>query len=245
TARHLSELAREAVELSRALPERDLARRAGALAGLITGRYRYRGDTETYDDPANANLIQVVERRRGLPVALGVLWLHCTRTIGWGAHGIDFPGHFLLALEAVPVSRQHRPATSQQVVLDVFAGGVPLEAKDLRTLLKHVAGPSVELRPGVLQPMSARRVLLRLQENVRVRRLRNDDLAGALACTEDMLRMAPDHAQLWREAAVMNQRLDHVAAALRCYSRFLDLVPSGEAAARTRAAMDELRARLN
>ena len=243
--RHLSELAREAVELGRGLPDGDLAARAGALAGLITGRHRYRGDSETYDDPANANLIHVVERRRGLPVALGVLWLHCTRAIGWGAHGIDFPGHFLLALEAEPVSKRHQQATAQQVVLDVFAGGVPLEAKDLRTLLKHVAGPSVELKPGVLQPMSARRVLLRLQENVRVRRLRHDDMAGALACTEDMLRLAPDNAQLWREAAVMNQRLDRVAAALKCYSRFLDMVPSGEAAARTRAAMDELRARLN
>ncbi|MBV8914412.1 MAG: transglutaminase family protein, partial [Acetobacteraceae bacterium] len=243
--RHLSELAREAVELARELPEPDLAARAGALAGLITGRHKYRGDTETYDDPANANLIRVVERRRGLPVALGVIWLHCTRAIGWGAHGIDFPGHFLLALEAVPAGRRHQQPTSQQVVLDVFAGGVPLEAKDLRTLLKHVAGPSVELRPGVLQPMSARRVLLRLQENVRVRRLRHEDMAGALRCTEDMLRIAPDSAQLWREAAVMNQRLDQVAAALKCYARFLDLVPNGEAAARTRAAMDELRARLN
>ena len=96
-----------------------------------------------------------------------------------------------------------------------------------------------------MQPMSARRVLLRLQENVRVRRLRHEDMQGALACTEDMLRLAPDNAQLWREAAVMNQRLDRVAAALKCYARFLDLVPGGEAAARTRAAMDELRARMN
>ena len=126
--RHLSEMAREAVEMARALPDGDLAARAGALAGLITGRHHYRGDTETYDDPANANLIHVAERRRGLPVALGVIWLHCTRAVGWGAHGIDFPGHFLLALEAAPRSKRHQEPKSQQVVLDVFAGGVPLEA---------------------------------------------------------------------------------------------------------------------
>ncbi len=247
-SRQLSELAREAVGLARELPSDDVAGRVGALAGLITGRHRYAGDTETYDDPANANLIQVVERRRGLPVALGVLWLHCTRAIGWGAHGIDFPGHFLLALEAQAPQRrgnQLRQSSPQQIVLDVFAGGVPLEAKDLRALLKHVAGQSVELKPGVLQPMSARRVLLRLQENVRTRRLRGEDLTGALACTEDMLRIAPDNAHLWREAAVMHQRLDQVSAALRCYGRFLDLVPSGEAATRTRAAIEDLRARLN
>ena len=215
----LSQLAREAVELSR-----DRCRATAWPSGparwpqLITGRHRYCGDTETYDDPANANLIRVVERRRGLPVALGVLWLHCTRAIGWGAHGVDFPGHFLVALEARSLGRSARPVTAQQLVVDVFAGGVPLEAKDLRALLKHVAGPSVELKPGVLQPMSARRVLLRLQENVRVRRLRGEDMVGALACTEDMLRIAPDNASLWREAAIMHQRLQHVgggAAVLR------------------------------
>ena len=48
-----------------------------------------------------------------------------------------------------------------------------------------------------------------------------------------------------REAALINQQLDHVGAALRCYGQFLALVPEGEAANRTRSAMDELRTRLN
>ncbi len=242
---HLSTLAREAIELARDIAPGDLAARAGALAGLLTGRHGYRGDTETYDDPANANLIHVIERRRGLPVALGILWLHCTRAIGWGAHGIDFPGHFLIGLEGDPVDKRRRAPVSQQIVLDVFDGGLPLEARDLRALLKRVGGPEVELKPGVLQPMSARRVLLRLQENVRIRRLQADDYAGALGCTESMLAIAPDQATLWRDAAVMNERLDFIASALKCYSRFLDLVPTGDAAVKTRAAMDELRARLN
>ena len=243
-ARHLSELARDAVALSREMASQDVAARAGALAGLITGRHRYAGDTQTYDDPANANLIHVIERRRGLPVALGILWLHCTRAIGWGAHGVDFPGHFLLALEGAATKGRAKPGP-QQTVLDVFAGGVPLDARDLRGLLKRVEGQGAELRPGVLQPMPARRVLLRLQENIRARRLAAGQLDGGLACTLDMLRLAPDVAALWREAAVLHQRLDQVTAALRCYARVLELVPEGDTAARARMAMEELRGRLN
>ena len=93
--------------------------------------------------------------------------------------------------------------------------------------------------------MSARRVLLRLQENIRARRLAAEDVPGALMCTLDMLRIAPDHAALWRDAAGMHQRLDQVTAALTCYARVLDLVPEGDSALRTRLAMDELRSRLN
>lgn len=237
---HLSSLARDSVALADELGRAELSVRAGALAGLFAGRHRYQGDAETYDDPANANLIRVIERRRGLPVALGILWLHCARSAGWGAHGIDFPGHFLVALEG-----RGSPALPQSSVHDPFAGGVPLNARDLRALLKRVEGAKAELRPGVLQPMSARAVLLRLQNNIKARRLHAGNLDGALSCTEDMLRIAPDTAALWREAALMHQRLDHVAAALRCFERFLALVPQGDAALRVRAAMEELRARLN
>jgi regulator of sirC expression with transglutaminase-like and TPR domain len=232
---HLSDLARDAVELASTIGTNDLSMRAEALAGLIAGRYAYAGDTETYDDLANANLISVIQRRKGLPVALGIIWLHTARAAGWGAHGVDFPAHFLVALEGKSI----------QAVIDVFGGGVTLDARDLRVLLKRVEGEKAELRPGLLRPMSARRVLLRLQNNIMSRRMQGGDLSGALACTEDMLRIAPDHADLWRQAAVMNQRLDRVGAALRCFERFLILVPEGDAASRIRGAMDELRTRLN
>lgn len=232
---HLSELARDAVALAAELPDDAVPTRAGGLAGLVAGRHGYRGDDKTYDDLANANLIRVIERRRGLPVALGILWLHCARAADWEAHGLDFPGHFLLGLKG----------RGAQAVLDVFAGGNPMDARDLRALLKSVEGDKAELSPGLLRPMSARSVLLRLQNNIKLRRLRAGELDGALSCTEDMLRIAPDAAQLWREAALINQRLDRVAAALRCFEQFLELVPGGDAAARARTAMDELRARLN
>ncbi|HEY5301466.1 MAG TPA: transglutaminase-like domain-containing protein [Acetobacteraceae bacterium] len=232
----LTDLAREAVDLSRTLGRNtDLAVRAEALAGLLVGRHGYRGDAHTYDDPANANLLMVIERKKGLPVALGVLWLHAARAAGWAAHGVDFPAHFLFALEG----------RGSQVVLDVFDGGTPLEARDLRALLKRIEGAQAELRPGVLRPVDVRAVLLRLQNNIKSRRLGAGDLAGAVTCAEDMLRIAPDHAGLWREAGLIHQRLGHVQAALRCLARFLDLAPQGDAAARARAAMEELRTRLN
>ena len=83
--------------------------------------------------------------------------------------------------------------------------------------------------------MSARGVLLRLQNNIKSRRSQEGNVSGGLACVADMLRIAPDYATLWREAALLHQRMDQVAAALRCYERFLLLVPEGEAAARAPA----------
>lgn len=230
---HLSDIARDMVGMGRGIT--DLDTRASVLTRLIAGSYGYHGDELTYDDLANANLLHVIERRQGMPVALGVIWLHACRAAGWSAHGVDFPGHFLIALAG----------KGSQVVLDVFNGGIEMEARDLRALIKRVEGEKAELRPGVLQPMNARGVLLRLQNNIKSRRLQAGDLAGALACVGDMVRIAPDHASLWREAAVMHHRLDEVNAAVRCYERFLMLVPEGEVATRVRASVESLRSRMN
>ena len=234
-AAHLSDLAHGAVRRAAALDREDLSARAAALADLLANEFGYIGDLETYDDPANANLIRVTERRRGLPVALGVIWLHAARAAGWGSHGVDFPSHFLVALEGYKT----------QVVVDVFNRGQVMSARELRVLLKRVEGEAAELRPGLLQPMSTRRVLLRLQNNIMTRRLEAGDLRGGLRCTEDMLLIAPDQAELWRQAGVMNQKLEQVAAARDCYQHFLELVPEGSAANMVRAQLEILKSMLN
>ena len=239
-ATRLSEMAKVAAGLAAQMPEASLRMRAGALAALM-GRFGFAGDVATYDDLANANLIRVIERRRGLPVALGILWLHCASAAGWPARGLNFPGHFLVALEGPKRARGPGPG---RVIVDVFAGGVVLSDTDLLGLLQRTEGTRAVLRPGVLAPMSSRGVLLRLQKNIVVRRLDDDDMAGVAACLADMVRIAPDSAGLWQELAGLHEGAGEWAAALRCYGRVVDLVPTGATADRARRAMDALRDRL-
>ena len=179
---HLSEIAREAAALDVAV--NDLAAQAGALADMLALRRGYQGDSETYDDRANANLIRVIERRRGLPVALGILWLHAARSAGWDGHGLDLPGHFLIAL-------RHG---ERRVALDPFNGGGPVDDDDLRRLVKRAAGRGAEPRAEHITPMANRAVLLRLQNNILIRRLKAGEISGAIATAQDMARFAPDQA---------------------------------------------------
>src|SRR5262249_31712513 len=146
-ARHLSDLAQGTVRRALAMEKEDLQARASALTDVLVGEFGYSGDVETYDDLANANLIRVTERRRGLPVALGVIWLHAARAAGWGSHGVDFPAHFLVALEG------HKT----QIVIDVFNRGQIVSARELRGVLKRGAGEEAAVRRRLLQPMMTRR----------------------------------------------------------------------------------------
>jgi regulator of sirC expression with transglutaminase-like and TPR domain len=229
---HGSELARAAAAMS---DDGTAVGRAAALTALLVDHHGYRGDSDTYEDPRNANLVAVLQRRRGLPVALGIVWIHAAGAAGWTAYGIDFPGHFLLGLSGA----------ADSIILDVFSGGTPCDARDLRAMVKRIEGPKAELRPELLRPMGNRAILLRLQNNIKLRRLQAGDTWGALASNGTMLRIAPDAAPLWNDAALLHQRLGELREAVRCYERLLELLPDGADARHTRDALAELRARLN
>ena len=117
----------------------DLVRRRGAtpdlLSEVISRSYAYRGDSETYDDLQNADLARVIERRKGLPVALAILYLHIARSQGWSATGLAFPGHFLIRIGM----------DGAQHVVDPFNEGSIRDAADLRKLLRQVAGSEADL----------------------------------------------------------------------------------------------------
>ncbi|HJQ57195.1 MAG TPA: transglutaminase-like domain-containing protein [Vineibacter sp.] len=184
---------------------------ADALREVLARGYGYRGDRETYDDPQNADLAAVIDRRRGLPVALSLVWLHTARAQGWNCVGVAFPGHFLVLLDA-PGGRS---------VLDPFNEGAELEPPDLQALLKATYGNEVELRPEHVATMEDRDVLLRLENNIKVRQLRGGDVAGATATLERMTAIAPEKPELWFEAGTLNARIDAVGAACRALDRFL------------------------
>lgn len=220
----------------------NLVRRRGAmpevLAGVIARAYGYRGDSETYDDLQNADLARVIERRKGLPVALSVIYLHVARAQGWHAEGLAFPGHFLIRV-AIDGARH---------VVDPFHDGAVRDAAELRALVRKVLGPDAELSPAHFDAVPDRDVLLRLENNVRLRLVQREDWLGATRSLERMLAIAPDRPELLFEAGQLNARLDKRRAAIAAFQRFLDL-DGGQADSglrrRASALLQELRRGLN
>jgi regulator of sirC expression with transglutaminase-like and TPR domain len=125
---------------------------ARSLVELLVARLGYDGDRMEYDDPRNADLMAVIDRRRGLPVALGILYMHAARAAGMLANGLNTQSHFVLRLS-------HR---GDELTIDPFHGGQTVDREHL----------PVELRPddaGLAQLVSDTDVLLRLQNNLKMR----------------------------------------------------------------------------
>ncbi|HJT15303.1 MAG TPA: transglutaminase-like domain-containing protein, partial [Dongiaceae bacterium] len=206
-----------------------------ALRYVMAEKFGYRGDQESYDDLRNADLVEVMQRRRGLPVALSILYIHAARTLGWRIEGLNFPGHFVIRLHG----------GRQAAIIDPFGGGVTRSIRDLRQMLKSQSNDRTELKPEHFTALENRQVLLRLQNNIKVRRIQEGDLAGAERALQRMLWLSPNQADLWRESGILNIRLDNLLAARRSLTRYLELAETDQQRQRAARLLQELSQQLH
>jgi len=236
---HLDELAAVAADtLSGDVRDAPPGIVAGALAGVVAGRYRYLGDTETYDDPRNANLADVIDRRKGLPVTLGILYLHVGTKLGLDLSGLNFPGHFVLRLRSA----------GEATVLDPFNGGRALTAADLLTLLRGVEGPNARLTPEACEPVGPRDILLRLENNILGRAVKAGDFVRAREIVLRMIWLAPQRAGLRFELGRLEVHAGHMGAAAHAFEACRDMAADlGEIriAGMAEEALRRLKTRLN
>lgn len=194
----------------------DAAARLAALKHVIADREAYRGDEESYDDLQNADLIGVIDRRRGMPIALSILYIHAGRMNGWDVEGLNFPGHFLCRIEHKGV----------RLIFDAFSGYKVMGAADLRALLKKIRGPNAELAVDYYQPCTNRDTLIRLQNNVKLRLIEAEDYALALKSVEMMRMIAPEEYRLLFDAGVLYAKTGQAAKAADVLEKYIALAPA-------------------
>jgi regulator of sirC expression with transglutaminase-like and TPR domain len=200
---------------------------AQALVDLLVRRLGYDGDRLEYDDPRNADLIAVIDRRRGLPVALGILYMHAARASGMGACGLNTQGHFLIR-----VSFRHNELT-----LDPFNNGAILTAANAPPVLRDAP---------IAEAVSDVDVLLRLVNNQRIRALERGQPERALEIARRMTLIAPRRPDLWFDLGRINAALGVLGAARKAYEHCLGLAPAGEALHNEAVlALGNLKRRLN
>lgn len=181
-----------------------------ALKHIICDQYGYDGDRDDYDDLQNASLIRTIDRRRGMPITLAILCIEAGRRIGWSVQGLNIPGHFVCRMDDGAL----------RVIFDPFNGCKILQAPDLRQLVKQTLGPNAELSADYYNPADNRTILVRLQNNIKLRRIEAEDYEGALHAVEAMRAFDPNEVRLLLDAGVLyarTGRLNDAVAALEAY----------------------------
>jgi regulator of sirC expression with transglutaminase-like and TPR domain len=203
--------------------------RAQALADLLAVAEGFTGDAEDYDSPRSADMLCVLSRRRGLPVALAILYVATARRAGWDARAMGLPGHVLVALEG----------GGHMILIDAFAGGRLLAPSELARM---PAAPSMgrAQRTGGASLLGNRETLVRLVMNQAGRARASGDHARALTLYRRLTGIAPAMPWLWWERARLEQASGDTPAARRSLAAMRETTLDPDLKDRIRQAYEAL-----
>lgn len=189
------------------------AAQGAVLANVIGGSFGFAGDSTSYDAPLNADMIRVLDRKRGLPVSLAILYVAAARRLGWTADALNTPSHVLVAIGPM----------ASRAIIDPFHGGAPVSPERLIALLERVHGPGVWTAQNEIEPMSNRMTLVRLLRNQAIRAEEEKDIDRACTVYRRMTVVAPDHGHGWWHLARLQLILGSVEEARASLSAMLEV----------------------
>ena len=168
-----------------------------------------------YYDPDNSFIHAVLQTRRGIPIALAVLWMELAQGLGLLVRGVAFPGHFLVRVD-LPLG---------QAVID------PMDGKSLsREVLVERLEPfrrrtghidDIEAPLGLfLQTAPSRDIIARMLHNLKEIYRAQQDWRRMLATQERLIVLLPESWSEYRDRGLAHAELgntEQALADLECY----------------------------
>mgnify|MGYP001197374787 FL=1 len=118
------------------------------LNRVLFHEFGFRGARKDFADPQNSFLHRVLERRRGLPITLSVVYILVARRIGFELEPIGLPGRFMVGCFS----------ETKPFYIDVWSGGKFLEIEQMADFLDDF---SIEDSGSLLLPVTVAETLTR------------------------------------------------------------------------------------
>ena len=198
----------------------------GIVTDLLFDRLGFRGSEPDYSDPRNSYLNQVIDRRRGLPIALSVIYLE----IGWR---VGLPGHFIVRCDSGP----------RTWFIDPFHQGGVLDEEDCARLMRRTAG-DLPFSRRLLLPVTRRQILARMLHNLRATYVQRDMLREAQPVIERLIELDPALSEPLRDLGLIHFRQGAYRRAIDLLESYLGLAPDTDDIASIRQVIGAARAEM-
>lgn len=206
-----------------------------ALNRYLFDELGFAGDAANYYDARNSFLNEVLDRRRGIPITLALVYIEIGRRVGLPVHGVAFPAHFLVKCNL-------RDGT---VVLDPYAKGASLSFDELRRrirALRNGVEPTKSMVATMLVAASNREILARILRNLKGIYSHHKEWMKALTATDRIISVMPEFAEEYRDRGMIYLNLECFRAALFDFQAYLKMLPVARDADTVRQKVVELQA---
>jgi regulator of sirC expression with transglutaminase-like and TPR domain len=201
------------------------------LLNTLYGRHGFRGNRESYYDPRNSFLNDVLDRKLGIPLTLGIVVLEVGWRLGLPLEGVNFPGHFLVRFRGDAID----------LLVDPYDGGAVRFQDEAQELLDRVYGGMIRVNESFLQTATKLEMLIRMHVNLKSLYLNVRDHGRALAVVERLLLIRPIRTGEIRDKGVILARLGRKEEALEQLEAYLNVAPDASDTERILGMVEELK----
>jgi regulator of sirC expression with transglutaminase-like and TPR domain len=200
-----------------------IAGRVDAVNRYLFGELGFTGNREQYDDPRNSCLNEVMDRKKGIPITMALVYIEVARRAGLRAEGVNFPGHFLVRV----MPDLHGGHAGEGLIIDPFHGGAILNEADCRQLLSR-AGEGSAFEPSLLARATRRQVLVRMLNNLKRLYVKMHSFPQARATTDLLLALQPSSLADLKDRGLLAYNMNDFSHALRDFEEYLKLARLSE-----------------
>jgi regulator of sirC expression with transglutaminase-like and TPR domain len=141
------------------------------LHHVLFEEYGLRGNLEDYYSPLNSYIPQVLERRIGIPVTLGLIYKCVAQRLGLTVRGINSPVHFLVAVQT----------GGPWMMVDPFHNGRVLTEDEAFDQMERLSGATITRSKALLSTAThvqwISRIIRNLEQIFQTEGRRDDELA--------------------------------------------------------------------
>lgn len=162
------------------------------------------GDRESFDDPINALLPKVLERRKGLPISLSIIWIECAKRLGMNSFGVGLPGHFIAGLHL----------DVGNLYFDAYNEGKAVGNEEAARIVHKGSQGQIQFHPSMLEPLPNRAIIARLVRNLHNRYARAACWNEAFWTATHLIILQPEDPASYRERAFVHLKRGEIMEAL-------------------------------
>jgi|TARA_B100000959_G_C14985881_1_gene625565 regulator of sirC expression with transglutaminase-like and TPR domain len=208
----------------------------GAMHEVLFDEAGFSGDSKNYFDPDNSHLNEVIDRLKGNPVALSILYIEVARVAGVAVDGISLRKHFVVAIGS----------DEERIYIDPFHRGGLLSRKECITNIlgkdRVKNGDIDDLECKFLTPASKRVMLRRLLSNLKVAHEKHKQYELALSASERIQLLDPSNLRNLSELAHLQTKIGNFGDAVDSLTQFLERAPAGSNTEQAESALRKLKA---
>ena len=216
------------------LPEQHIS----ALNRYLFEEKGFTGNTENYYALGNNFLNIVLEKKTGIPITLGVVYIEVGRRAGLPLVGVNFPSHFL-----VKYQREHL-----DILLDVFESGMFMDDDRLRAKLQASFGEDLPLERRMLAETTDKEILARILRNLTRAYTLLEQYDKALTAAERITWLLPEAAGDYRTLGYLYYKNHAYSESITAFETYLQLAgetPDTAAVEQNIQQLQKLLSRLN